>query len=157
MMEHEYLEEFGLHVVRARDPFSLDQLFRLIVEEYGRAGSKGIGKPVLFDLREVDLGQVTPADMRRHLMKKSVLDESVTHVVVAYLVEGLSSQVAVRMASTFAELAGLPGDDRSLVTEDIGAAIAFLAKTVGLSVVEADMLEARIAPEASAMFPRGSA
>src|SRR6056297_4311204 len=104
MIEHEYLEEFGLHVVRARDPFSLEQRFRLIVEDYGREGAKGISKPVLFDLREVDLGQIPPEEIRRHLMKKSVLDKSVTHIVVAYLVDGLSSQVAVRMASTFAEL-----------------------------------------------------
>ncbi|MDV4146189.1 MULTISPECIES: hypothetical protein [Shimia] len=157
MVEHEYLEQFGLHIVRARDPFTLEQLFRLIVEEYGAEEAKGIGRPVLFDLREVDVSQISSADIRRHMMKKSVLDESVTHVTVAYLVEGLSSQAAVRMANTYSELSGLSGETQSLVTEDLGVAVDFLAEAVGLSQAETALLETHLAPMAVALFPRGSA
>ncbi len=157
MVEHEYLEEFGLHIVRARDPFSLDQLFRMIVEEYGKEGAKGIGRPVLLDLCNVDISQLKSADIRRHLMKKSVLDARVTQIVVAYLVKGLEAQMTVRMASMYSDLSGVSGEENSFVTDDLGAAIDFLARKVGLSLAEAGMLETRLAPEAIAYFPRGSA
>lgn len=157
MLEHEYLNEFGIHVLRAREPFDLDQLYTLIVNEYGRDGADGIGAPVLFDLREVDVTLIAAPEIRRHMMKKSVLDESVTKVVLAYVVNGIAAQAAVRMANTYSELMGLSGEDRTLVTDDLGKAVEYLAAIAGLSASEVAMLEERVLPSVVTAFPRGSA
>lgn len=157
MVEHEFLEDFGILNVRAREPFHLDQLYALVAGLEGKPDEAAAGSPVLFDLRTVDLSRISPHDMRRFFMKKSVLDPSVTQVPVAYLVDGIASQASVRLANTFSELAGIADDARTCVVEDMSEAVQFLAKVVGLGEEECAMLEERLAPADVAVFPRGSA
>jgi hypothetical protein len=156
MIEHEFLEEFGILSVRAYEPFDLDQLYALVagLDDTPSAAS---GRPVLFDLREVDVSRIAPHEMRRFLMRKSVLDPSVTQVPVAYLVDGVLSHASVRMANTFSELAGIGSDERTCVVEDMKEAVRFLSKVVGLGEEDCALLEERLAPADAAAFPRGSA
>ena len=157
MVEHEFLEDFGILSVRAREPFDLDQLYALVAGHDGTPGKAAAGRPVLFDLREVDVSRISPHDMRRYLMKKSVLDPSVTQVSVAYLVDSVASHASVRMANTFSELAGIGKDERTCIVEDMKEAVSFLSKVVGLGEDECAMLEERLAPADVVVFPHGSA
>ncbi|MCW9044013.1 MAG: hypothetical protein OQK05_11780 [Pseudopelagicola sp.] len=157
MVVHEYLQEFGIHCVRAREPFDLTQLYELVTHEYSRGDADGIGQPVFFDLREIDVRRISQPDIRRHIMKKSVLDESVTDIVVAYLVDGLSSQAMVRMVNTYSELSGVSSEGKTFITESLREAVQYLAGAAALSETDMAMLEERLSPSVVTIFPRGSA
>ncbi|MBR9842040.1 MAG: hypothetical protein GYB25_02690 [Rhodobacteraceae bacterium] len=157
MLEHEYLEEFGIHYIRAREPFDLEQVYRFLLNENGAIRPETMGKPALFDMRQVDVSRITASDIIRHMMKKSTLDESIRTAFVAYLVQGLPAQALVRMANTYAELMGLTSEDRGCITEDYNAAVRCLAEVVSLSDAETVALRERLLPRVLELFPHGTA
>ena len=88
-------------------------------------------KPVLMDLREVDLGQISEVEIRRHFMRKSTLDKRVTGIPCAYVVKDLKDYSAMRLASIFGDLSGVGAEYQTLVTENLFEAVAWLEGLTG--------------------------
>ncbi|WP_138424505.1 hypothetical protein [Maritimibacter alexandrii] len=118
MIDHTYLRDFGVHHLRVRDPFSLDE-FRALLS--GGAPFDDVDMPplrtIIIDLRGVDLSGLTDAEMRRHAMFKSTVDKSKTNVNCAYLVDSVEAQAKVRLALVYSALSDVTSEAKTLVSE----------------------------------------
>ena len=138
MLYHRYFDALGLHFIRAADPFTLEELISLQTNSE-KIPPETVGRPVLIDFRSVSLSSLDPADIRRHLMKKSALDPAVTQVACAYLVGNDADYAVVRMANVLSELSGINPESRSFITEIPGDALNWLAGWIG--AVNSDALD----------------
>lgn len=155
MVHHEFYPDFGINYVRAHEPFSLGELFELLVKANENPQiAEVVSQPTLLDLRFVDLASIEAPDIRRHLMKKTSLDPKLTQIPCAYLVKGIAGQATLRMANMFAELSGLSPEDHTTVTEDISQALHWLAGKTGKTADGVEDMVVRLSHEGVKLFPR---
>lgn len=135
MLRHAFVEDFGINYLLVQNPFSLDELYQLIVSTPTDPIPPRALCPVLMDLREVDLGHFTEAEIRRHMMRKSQLDPRLTRIPCAYVVRNLRDYSMVHLANIFSELSGVNSEDDSLVTEHLSEALVWLLARGGKAKV----------------------
>lgn len=138
MLRHAYLEDLGFNYILASEPFSLDELYALVSAPQPDPPLASSGKPVLLDCREVDLTRLTEAELRRFMMRKSVLPKSITDIPVAYVVSTLQDQAVIRMASMFSDLSGVTKEERITITEVLSEAVGWLMQHTGGNTPPAD-------------------
>ncbi|THD71590.1 hypothetical protein E7681_17450 [Thalassobius vesicularis] len=138
MLRHAYLEDLGFNYILASEPFSLDELYDLVSAPLREPMLPSSGKPVLMDFREVDLTRLTEPDLRRFLMRKSVLPKNITDIPVAYVVGTLQDQALIRMASMYSDLSGVTNEDRITITEVLSEAVSWLMQHTGGNTPPAD-------------------
>ena len=131
MLRSTYVEEYGFTYILASHGFSLAELYDLIASVPTDPIPPQSLSPVLLDLREVHLDHVTEVEIRRHTMRKSSLDPRLTSLPVAYVVRDLEDYSVVRMAMVFSELSHVSEEKRSLITEHLSEAVAWLIELTG--------------------------
>ncbi len=131
MLRSAFVEEFQFTYILASPPFSLEELHDLLAAVPTDPIPPRSLSPVLLDLREIHLNRISEVDIRRHTMRKSALDPRLTSLPVAYVVRDLEDYSVVRMAIMFSELSQVSDEHRSLITQHLSEAVAWLAQLTG--------------------------
>lgn len=124
MLQCEFLDEYGINVIVAHEPFALEELFDLL--QSGEDGEEGDLRPTLMDLRGVTPERISATEILLHVEMKRNVDRARTTIPCAYLVRSDAAFAVVRMANVLAELAGVTPEECTFITEDRAEALAWL-------------------------------
>ncbi|MEP1932548.1 MAG: hypothetical protein ABJJ37_14840, partial [Roseibium sp.] len=126
-------EPVGLHIVRASEPFELDQLYQLGLAAIERGGTSAeFWRPTFFDYRNVNLTKFEANDLRRLIEKRKAFGEEHNNNLSVYIVADMGSFGMVRMNNIYAEIAGLRDEENTLVTMEVLEVVDWLTARLGL-------------------------
>lgn len=138
MVEFEFWDTGGLRLIRATEPFELDQLYQfgLVCMERGDKSAE-FWRPTLFDFRNVNLLQFEADEFRQLIAKRKAFGEEFNNNLAAYIVGDMGSFGMARMNNIYAEIAGLRDEDRTIVTMDVIEAVDWLIPRLEIDQTQA--------------------
>lgn len=125
-------------MVRASEPFELNQLYELGLEAIESGGKRAeFWRPTLFDFRKVNLLQFETNDFRRLIGKRKAFGDEYNNNQAAYIVGDMGSFGMQRMNNIYAEIAGLRDEDQTIVAIEISEIVEWLAPRLGIDDTQA--------------------
>jgi len=123
------LQEHDLAYFKEYDPLCLSELLTIIRELSTRSAFKG---PFIHDMREVNLLNMKPSDMNRHIVRLKNQVKSEFTNPCAFVVRNEDDLRIVRMWGVLAEFAGIRKEDDVFATTSLDEAISWVAYKLGL-------------------------
>jgi len=150
MLDYTYIENFKFNYLRAREPFSLEELFLLLSTPLALDNPAMGNGPVILDFRQVRSEHIKMHDIRRHLIKKGNLCTGRTGFACAYVMGSARAASHLRVASIFSDLTDVTPEEKSFVTEDFTEAVTWIA-----NILQVDKFAVYQEMEAMALLAEG--
>ncbi|MBW4982601.1 hypothetical protein KZZ07_08615 [Mameliella sp. CS4] len=134
MISHDFLEVPGIRYWHLSGDVDLDEtIAAFLAVRDGGGSASDMNRPVLFDMRDVDMAPFTGADMRRYAERLKARGLDVPGGVAAYVVSNDTNFGMMRMSATYFELSGVRKQENTLVTLDIHEAADWIIHRAGIS------------------------
>ena len=145
MIDYHFVEPPGLHFVKGREPFRLNALLEIGTSILGRPGPEGeLSRPLLWDMREVDLLKVETGELKAMIRKREEFGAAHANGLMAIVVGDLGSFGMMRMYIALAEIGRLRNEDRFHLGYDMGEALRWLDRMMGLDAADAEYLFSKV-------------
>lgn len=127
MHEVRHFTGVGLLVVSYSEPFSTLDLMK-VVPAVGVPGD-GVGqhRALLIDLRMVSLSRVSASETRRFVAARKALLADARAEPAAFLIRSEEDFAYIRMHNLWSEAMGVRDERLTIITEDVGQALSWLA------------------------------
>jgi len=124
----------GLLYIHCRESFDLNELFRFASEGVRNVAPESAdGRAIFMNLSEVSLGGVTEADLRHFIMRRMAAKDRISSPPMAVFVGDLLGLGMARMFSILSDMSGLRAEEELYASMDMDDAVAWVARTLGLS------------------------
>lgn len=130
MLHHSHLDHIGFNVFRYSEPFSFRdcEAFCENQKQPGGAPSKVLSLPMIQDLREVSLAQVSINALQKHAQEMRRYGSHLANNDCVYLVADVATFGMMRMYAICGDILKIREEANTLVTDDIAEAVDWICE-----------------------------
>ena len=132
--------DFGLTVVAYLEPFSAFDLMAAVPAVGAPGDGDGQHRALLIDLRKVSLSGVSAAETRRFVAARKALLAGARAEPAAFLIRSGEDFAYIRMHNLWSEAMGVRDERLTVITEDVGHALSWLAAATNQPALVDEML-----------------